>query len=313
MSEKSFAIVCDAGCDLPARYLERMGAVLVDGCAEKNDEQELTARYEAAYRALAREGVTQIAAVHSSPAFSLEVACACRAAASCVDVAEVRVVESAAASAATGMVVFRLACLRQDGMPFEDAVTRARALAEKVRLLVIPARSPRFPDRRARRKGTALIRRATSSIRVRLSGERGLYLLANGELTQLARSVDLADLTGRLARAMSAVAANEGSLVYACVETGDKQALRSLTKPLDTNEFDSRCLGTLRVTQGVEHVVGQGAVGVAFVPAQDYWGDSLSGDAAQSDREQPGGTHECDPVLSENCPNKEASHEHPED
>ena len=45
MSEKSFAIVCDVGCDLPAHYLERIGAVIMDSCAEMPDDEELTARY----------------------------------------------------------------------------------------------------------------------------------------------------------------------------------------------------------------------------------------------------------------------------
>lgn len=287
MSEKSFAIVCDVGCDLPAHYLERMGAVIVDSCAEMPDDEELTARYANAYRALAKSGVTQIAAVHSSSAFSSEVVCACKAAASCVDVAEVRVIESAAASAATGMVVFRLVCLREEGASFEGATTAARELAEQVRLLVVPSRTPRFPERRARRRGGALIRRATSSIRVRLSGERSLYLLSRGDLTQLARSAELPDLTGRLAHAMSAVASAEGPLVYACVETGDERALRALMKPLDTNEFDSECLGTLLMTEGVEHVVGRGAVGVAFVPASRYWHDPGDNPSGQDGQEQP--------------------------
>lgn len=287
MSEKSFAIVCDIGCDLPAHYLERIGAVIMDSCAEMPDDEELTARYANAYRALAKSGVTQIAAVHSSSAFSSEVVCACRAAASCVDVAEVRVIESAAASAATGMVVFRLACFREDGASFEEATTAARELAEQVRLLVIPSRAPRFPERRAHRRGGALIRRATSSIRVRLSGERALYLLSRGDLTQLARSADLSDLTGRLAHAMSAVATAEGPLVYACVEAGDERALRSLMKPLDTNEFDSECLGTLLMTEGVEHVVGRGSVGVAFAPAAHYWRDPRDNSSAEDGLEQP--------------------------
>lgn len=287
MSEKSFAIVCDVGCDLPAHTLERIGAVIMDSCAEMPDDEELTARYANAYRALAKSGVTQIAAVHSSSAFSSEVVCACRAAASCVDVAEVRVIESAAASAATGMVVFRLACFREGGASFEEATTAARELAEQVRLLVIPSRAPRFPERRVHRRGGALIRRATSSIRVRLSGERALYLLSRGDLTQLARSADLSDLTGRLAHAMSAVATAEGPLVYACVEAGDERALRALMKPLDTNEFDSECLGTLLMTEGVEHVVGRGSVGVAFAPAAHYWRDPRDNSSAEDGLEQP--------------------------
>ena len=105
---------------------------------------------------------------------------------------------------------------------------------------------------------------------MRISGERGLYLLSRGEITQLARATELIDLTSRLAHAMSAVAASEGPLVYALVETGDARTLRAAEKPLDTNEFESRCLGTVRATPVVETLIGTGAVAVAFAPAAAY-------------------------------------------
>ena len=70
---------------------------------------------------------------------------------------------------------------------------------------------------------------------------------------------------------MSAVSASEGPLVYATLETGDARALRALEKPLDTNEFEARALGTVSACPQVEKIIGSGAVGVAFAPSQAYW------------------------------------------
>ena len=275
MLKGDFAIVCDRGCDLPPLYLEKAQATPVGAVAQTLatplSDDELTSGFVRTYRALAEKDRPRIASVHSCARFSREVACAREAAAAVADVTDVQVIDSGSASAATGMVLFRLACHWADGVPFSDAVDAARRLADHVRFLVIPSPSSGFSRRRTRRSRSGLLARATSSLRMRLSGERGLYLVSRGEITQLARSGDLADLTGRLAHAMSSVSANEGPLVYATVETGDLRALRTLEKPLDTNEFESRCLGTLRATPGVAEAVGEGAVGVAFAPASGYW------------------------------------------
>lgn len=278
MLDRDFAIVCDRGCDLPPLYIERTQATLVGAVAQTLgtplSADELTQEFVDAYRGLARKGRERIVSVHSCAAFSPEVLCAREAAAAVSDVADVRVVDSGSASAATGMVLFRLACHWADGASFEDAVSMAEDLSHHVRLLVIPAATSRFGRRRAHRGRIGLIGRATSSLRVRISGERSLLLVSGGEVTQLARSADLADLTGRLAHAMSSVSACEGPLVYACVETGSRRALRALQKPLDTNEFEATNLGTLRATPPVEEVIGAGAVGVALVASRDYWRDT---------------------------------------
>ena len=62
------------------------------------------------------------------------------------------------------------------------------------------------------------------------------------------------------------------------METGDRASLRALQKPLDTNEFEATSLGTLRATPPVEEVLGTGAVGVALVPARDYWKEGKNGE-----------------------------------
>ena len=275
MLERDFTIVCDRGCDLPPVYLEKAQATVMADVPHDTlghvDEVALTQEFVRTYRSLAASGHARIVSVHSCASFSPEVACAREAAAACAGVADVRVVDSGSASVATGMVLFRLACHWADGVPFDQAVDAAERLAGSVRLLVIPTAAARFARRRSRKHRPGLLGRATSSLRIRISGERGLYLVSRGEVTQLARSAELADLTGRLAHAMSAVSASEGPLVYATIETGDARALRMLEKPLDTNEFESRALGTLRACPQVEKTVGAGAVGVAFAPDRAYW------------------------------------------
>ena len=275
MLERNFTIVCDRGCDLPPVYLERAQATVLEDVPHDAlghvDEVALTQALVRTYRALAAQGHDKIVSVHSCASFSPVVTCAREAAAACEGVADVRVIDAGSASAATGMVIFRLMCHWADGATLDEAVEQAQRLAGSVRLLVIPTVAARFARRRSRKPRAGLLGRATSSLRIRISGERGLYLVSRGEVTQLARSSELSDLTGRLAHAMSAVAASEGELVYATIETGDARALRALEKPLDTNEFEARRLGSVSASSQVEKVVGQGAVAVAFAPADVYW------------------------------------------
>lgn len=267
------AIVCDTGCDLPASFLAGLPVVpevvSVDGADAGADvgTADPRAKLAAVYRRLAAAGVRRIVSVHSSTAFSPALSAAWSAAEDVVDEAEVTVIDSGAASAATGMVVERLSAAFGAGMAFEEAVSFARVLAAAARLLVIPTSSAGFSRRRTRPSRAGLLGRATGALRIRLSSERGLYLLSRGEVTQLARSTSLADLTGRLVHSMSKIAANDGTLVYALVETGDSRALRAVEKPLDTNEFESRSLGTVHASAATLSAVGEGAVAVAVAPA----------------------------------------------
>lgn len=296
MAEGNFGIICDEGCDLPAAFLERAGVVCAS-LGEKNpgptradghagasgtaDGSAVTVAdmapvLEACYRALAARGVTEVVSVHSAGCFSPAVEAARQAAAACADELRVEVVDSGSGSAATGMLLDRASFYRSRGADLDAATAALSELASHARLLVVPATSAPLVRRRARRAHAGLLSRATASLRVRISGERGLYLVTRGEVTQLARSTDLAELTGRLAHAMSAVAANEGPLTYVLVETGDSRSLRMLEKPLDTNEFDARRLGTVRAGVSVGQAVGAGAVAVALVPTIAY--DRLPGD-----------------------------------
>lgn len=270
MAEKDFAIVTDSSCDLPASFLERAGVAHVELSSLGDSADAVAPALERAYRDLAALGYARAVSVHSAPCFSPALAAARMAAESCADAIEVAPVDSGSGSAATGMLVDRIARHRYFDVPFERAVAAVEALAPHVRLLVVPTTSARFGRRRAGRSRLGALARATSSLRVRISGERGLYLLSRGEITQLARATELIDLTSRLAHAMSAVAASEGPLVYALAETGDARTLRAAEKPLDTNEFESRCLGTVRATPAVETLIGTGAVAVAFAPAAAY-------------------------------------------
>lgn len=270
-----FAIVCDTGCDLPASFLAGLPVVpeVVSGAtggAEAGTAAaggDLRAELVALYRRLAAAGACRIASVHSSEAFSPVVSAAWAAAEDVAGEVSVAVIDSGTASVATGMVVERLAAACGAGVAFEEAVSQARRLAAAARLLVIPTSSAGFARRRTRPSRAGFLGRATGALRVRLSSERGLYLLSRGEVTQLARSTSLVELTSRLVHSMSKIAVNEGELVYALVETGDARALRAVEKPLDTNEFESRSLGTVRAGAPVLSAVGEGAVAVGVAPA----------------------------------------------
>ena len=294
VGEKSFGIVCDSGCDLTPAQLGQLGVVLVpnhvraDGAEwldriDREDAdalalmgvrgRQLSARPAsrddllAAYRELADAGFDRIVSVHSTEAVSAmpEVAREAAAALAREGATEVTVLDTGTASIGTGIVVERLSAMRAAGLSLDEALAAAREIAAGIRLMFIPASSSRFIRRRARSKHSGLVSRA-STLRVRLVGERGLFLVSRGEVTQTVRSTDMADLCGRIAHAMSAVARDEGKLNYVELYVRDRQTLHTLEKPLDTNEFEAERMGVTRVSPGVASFVGLPAVGVAFVP-----------------------------------------------
>ncbi len=145
------------------------------------------------------------------------------------------------------------------GVPFEDA-------KDDLRILFIPTSDSAFVRHRAqRRHGAALVARA-SELKIRLVGERLLYLLKGREFTPLARGTNLDELSSRAVQAMSAVAAKVGALDYVVLHTAEAKSLRSVEKHLDTNEFDSCCKGTVEVTPEVAELIGAGGVAIVLVP-----------------------------------------------
>lgn len=288
MAEKDFAIVCDGTCDLPLSFLEkaavvplRLGAV---GAAGARDALERL------YRDLAAQGFARVVSIHSAAAFSPVVEDAQLAAAACADVADVCVVDSGSGSVATGMLIDRAARYRHFDVDFADAVAGLEELAARVRLLVIPASSAPLAARRRRPSRAGLIGRAAASLRMRVTGERGLYLLSRGELTQLARGADCASLALRLARAASTVAGNEGELVHALAEAGDVRALRAVERALDEAAVPTSCLGTVRALPLGREVMGAGSVAVAIAPRSAYWRDEASLRGLGSQLEEPAAT-----------------------
>lgn len=291
VGEKSFGIVCDSGCDLTPSQLGQLGVALVSHYVSSEDESWLdrqgrpddealslmgtrgqgltleaatTEDLLAAYARLADAGCEKIVSVHSAEAVSVMPARA-REAAEAFGGAEVTVLDTGTASLGTGIVVERLSAMRAADVPFDQALSAAQEIADGIRLMFIPASSSRFIRRRARTRHSGLVSRA-STLRVRLVGERGLFLVCRGEITQTVRSTDVADLCGRVAHAMSAVAREEGRLNYVELYARDRQLLRPLEKPLDTNEFEAEFMGATRVSPGTASIVGLPAVGVAFIP-----------------------------------------------
>jgi len=290
-AEKAYAIVCDSGCDLSPEALERLGVVPATfhvGVAGSGSEELTDLDSEAAYAALsdghikltatapsvdelvalyhdlASRGYCDIISIHVTAAVSGVVDAARTAAERVSENVRVVVVDSESGSAATGIVVAGAAEARERGASFDEAVDVARGLAHGVRLLFVPTPAAR-PVRRVRRGHVSILGHA-NNLRIRLAGERGLFTLAHGALSEVVRSSDVIDLTGRIAHAMSAMSRDEGPLCYVEVDTGAGRAISQLEKHLDTNEFESRCLCVRRANPCVAVYAGVGAVGIAVVP-----------------------------------------------
>lgn len=290
-AEKAYAIVCDSGCDLSPEALERLGVApamfhveMTGSGAGQLTDLDVEAAYDALsdghpkvvaiapsadelmalYRDLASRGYDDIISVHVTAAVSGVVDAARAAAEGVSDDARVIVVDSESGSAAAGIVVAGTAEARERGASFDEAVDVARGLAHGVRLLFVPTPAAR-PVRRVRRGRVSILGHA-DNLRIRLAGERGLFTLAHGALSEVVRSSDITDLTGRIAHALSAMSRDEGPLCYVEVDTGSGRAISQLEKHLDTNEFESRRLYVRRANPSVAAYAGVGAVGIAVIP-----------------------------------------------
>ena len=294
MACKPFAIVCDSTCDLPPEIISRLevvcvplgveiaGRVLMD-CADRDVAVALLGRRKSGhvellskermvdvYRRLIDEGYNRIVTVCSSLINTGSWSAAEEAASELSDADHMlRTVDAGVSSVGLGMVVERLAMAREVGIQFEEAIARSRAFAREVRVLFIPEASSPFMRGNLRSRKSGIMARA-SSLRLRVVGERTLFLQTRGESTALARSTDLSDLCGHAAHAMSSISAQEGELVYAVVGMVGSKTLRALEKPLDTNEFCSTKLGRGLVSPSILASVGFDAAGVAFAPRKAY-------------------------------------------
>lgn len=261
----SFAIVCDSGCDLSPSFLEERGI----SCVDVSSEPPAPSDFVEAYRGLARRGVASVVSVHSAKDLDAAAEMAREAAEEVRDLIDVRVLDTGLLSLATGVVVERLSAFQDEGAGLDEALAAAASLATTVRLLIIPSNSS-WLSRHRGNGGARGLRRLTSSLRVRLSGERGLLLVSHGTVTHLARDTEIVELTSRLAHALSAVYAAYGPLVYVKLEAENPRGMRSLEKSLVTNEFESRCLGKVRVSPATERMLGEAMLGVVVAPESSF-------------------------------------------
>lgn len=262
--------------------VEIAGRVLMD-CADRDEAVALLGRRKSGhvellskermvdvYRRLIDEGYDRIVTVCSSLINTGSWSAAEEAASELSDADHMlRTVDAGVSSVGLGMVVERLAMAREVGIQFEEAIARSRAFAREVRVLFIPEASSPFMRGNLRSRKSGIMARA-SSLRLRVVGERTLFLQTRGESTALARSTDLSDLCGHAAHAMSSISAQEGELVYAVVGMVGSKTLRAFEKPLDTNEFCSTKLGRGLVSPSILASVGFDAAGVAFAPRKAY-------------------------------------------
>ena len=266
MAERDYAIVCDATCDLSAAFLEVAGVELA--AAPAGQDGETTAEALArTYRSLAERGFPRVMSLHSCASFSPVVDAAREAARDCADVVDVAVVDSGAGSVVTGMLVDRAARYRRFDVGFDDVVAALLGLAEQSRLLAVPAAGSPLARRRTSRRRMPLSR--ASGTKVRITGDRGLYLLFGSELTQLARNPELSVLAERMARGLVTVSERVGRLACA-LSAADDHARHVVETALDAAGVETRWLGAVRMSPQTQAVMGEGAVAVAVAPEEVY-------------------------------------------
>lgn len=296
-STRRFAVVADAGCDLPAAWLEEHDVRVVpfhtvlDGRDYPDLGEEGTANFYVAlatareaprvsaptgldyshvFGALFDEGYERIVSVHVSSALSGSHAAALAAARLMSATDRVELVDSRTASVAEGIVVRDLVAARDAGAGARDAAAHARELAALTTLYVIPGHGRALGrDGRAPRG----LRGALARLAQTMSGERQLMRTEpDGTLARVRSHPDLSYLASDLVRHLSLRSREVGPVVYAEASAGMPRYLEYVDRPLDTNEFRSERLWVANSGPAVVSAVGIGAIGVGVAPRSALWG-----------------------------------------
>lgn len=292
VARSKFAIVCDSGCDLSLSSLERakvslvplvvrMGGTRYRDCVEL-DPTDFFVRYsstrgqvgvsapsrgefERCYHELVGQGVVDIVSLHTSSALSDAYDLALDAASS-VEGAVIRVLDSRCYSGQLAIVLARMVADRDAGLSADAAVIRAQELASATRALFVPAsESSPLPHGTTRQSG--ILGRA-DRLRTRALGLRRVFSVnQDGTPTELFSSNDLSRLAGNMARAMSAYARKVGPLTYVEVTAGVPRQLAAVEKPLVTNEFEATRSAILSTNPSTTARLGIGAVGLSYAPS----------------------------------------------
>lgn len=285
-----FAIICDSACDLPPDYLVERGVacvslhVRIDGddlldlgdvdpvdyYARLLEARELPetshpspAEYMDALQKAADGGVESALVLTVSGKLSGSYGAALTAARSLSKVLEVRVIDTKLVSAGEAIIVDAAVQARDAGMTMDEVADRIGVVAAATRIYFVPA----VPLSKAR----SGFSRGRASLLLRFLGTKELLTLdGEGNITEDARSADLSDITGRIARLMSRYAGQTGALSYVEACAGRTRPLAMLEKPLDTNEFESERQAILNVCPSLVSHVGVGTIGIAFVPRTLY-------------------------------------------
>jgi len=262
-SSSRCAVVTDAGCDMAPELLEQLG---VRCCSADPSADELAG----IYRQLLEQGANEVVSVHGAAAFKAADK------ASCMVEGTVAAVDARFMSAGLALLVERSAHAAARGLSAAQIASLVDELSEAMEMYVVL-------DFRAPFQRTGSLVDRLSYLRRRALAVRCLMRHDAHGSTLLASSVDLTDLTGRVAHALGARARTEGALCYtnACNNAFD---LYKLEKPFDTNEFVSHRLATFMPAPALAGYAGPSALAVAAVPERVFGGhETALFDAIQND------------------------------
>jgi fatty acid-binding protein DegV len=296
-----FAIVCDSCSDLDPALCQRWGVSLVsyriafsdiellDRSMNGDDVAEMLASnmrvhtstpgvetFASAFEALRDEGWRDIVVVCPSSQLTGSYAAAEQAA---HEVRHVRisVVDTRCVSGQLALVVARLVLDRDAGCPADEAVAH---IAQTVESSQVWALLPPTVDLEGAHVlgHTHGLFRSFKSLSMRISGGWLMTTVDNvsGEVTVLRQSNDLSWLAGILARSVSVFSHKRGPLTMLEIRSSNQDSLDELRRPLDTNEFEKRVVGSLTLRPSTISVMGAGAVGVVAVAQDVLDPDSLA-------------------------------------
>lgn len=301
-TQKSFAIVCDSGCDILPAASAAYGVEFVPFYIHANqgelrdtvdlDKNEFYIQlsstkgsfsiynprpddYRSCFTSLAEQGFSDIISLHTSSALRGSYQAA-RHAAGDIEHARIHVIDTKCISAQLALVLAAILEDRDNNCTVEHACEHALDVANAARFMVIPAPAAPLLTTNELPSYKKWILNA-KNLQARAMGVRRVYTMNNEGYPQEAyRAHEMHLLAGNIVRAMSLYSHRVGPLVYFEVSAGAPRMLDLLEKPLDTNEFVSHCAGTINTNPSTTRQLGVGAVGVAFVPASLVSPDACS-------------------------------------
>jgi fatty acid-binding protein DegV len=254
-----FAIVVDKASDVTAAWGDKHDVFIVQQISD--DTLPAAAEFIRTFEKCAALGYADIVCVTMSAAITHTYDSAVAAARKVKNDMNVVVVDSESFSAGEILVVRELAACNSRGVPFDESVRRAEAVAEKTRMYIVSA-----PDARMLETAHGGVAKRMRAAFFAWNGEYAVTEISGGRMQEIGHGRDMRELCGRVVRRMSRYSREHGPLRYVEAVSGNEESSIAFDKSLNTNEFPSTREMVMRSQDVVSRQAGYGAIAIAYVP-----------------------------------------------